>query len=126
MGLAKASVVMLYRRIDLYQNGRRWFIGIMLVIIAWSLFGIFALSFRCSGPHFWMDSPELCTSTSDILTALFITNIITDVFLIAFVVPGIWKLNMRKTMRIAVIALFSCRILCVLPKMNYQFLADMT
>jgi hypothetical protein len=111
IGLAKASVVMLYRRIDIYQSGRGWFLGIMSLVITWTVFGLFAFAFRCHGPHFWVDTEASCPASSGLLIAVLVTNIVTDVFLVLFVIPGIWKLTMRKTMRVAVIALFSCRFL---------------
>jgi hypothetical protein len=111
MALAKASVVMLYRRIDLYQSGRYVIWTVLATVGAWALLAVLALAFQCKTPEPWVLEQANCPYQDKLNIVVASTNIITDVVLVLFILPGITALNMRRTLRFAVIALFSSRLL---------------
>jgi hypothetical protein len=109
MGLAKASVVMLYKRIDIYQNSLKWFYTTVAAIVFWILFATFATAFQCRRPHLWQWSLDNCSHGVDYFFAIGILNVLTDILIIVHVIPGFWNLNMAQPLRFMVISLFSFR-----------------
>jgi hypothetical protein len=111
MGLAKASVVMLYRRINIYQNSHKLFYTVVATIVFWTIFSTFATAFQCRGPHLWQWNVDKCPRAVDYAFATGVMNVVTDILIVLYVIPGFWNLNMAQTLRLIVIFLFSCRIL---------------
>ncbi|KAF2671063.1 hypothetical protein BT63DRAFT_453444 [Microthyrium microscopicum] len=115
MALAKASVVELYRRINVYQSSRRISIILHLMIILWFLFTLFAITFRCKLPAPWFYTSDRCMASWPIFVSVVTTNIFTDLVIVLHVIPGLWRLQTSRKLRIGLIILFGSRLLVCIP-----------
>lgn len=109
MGSAKASVVMLFKRVAPSVH-RGYYIALALTA-GWAVFCFFSLAFQCPLPELWRFAPSRCPSRSSLNYAVIISNMVTDVIIAVGAYRKIWKLKMAKAARIKVIGLFGTRIL---------------
>ena len=134
-GAAKLSVVFFYRRIFrgmVFDICSKVVIGI---IIVWTVAFFFTILFQCQG-NFWalwstlFDFLTHCMSDLTYLEANSISDVVTDIFILALPVPmvssesltriesdfapQVWKLQMSTARKIGVCAVFLTGFLCVL------------
>jgi hypothetical protein len=119
MTFSKASVALLIRRLSVYHSSFfRSSIPVVLVGI-WAVFSLFASIFQCNLPNPWRATPSQCPARIGLLSTVIITNVITDFFLSIYIIPGVWRLSMKKNVRLTVIALFATRLaVCVVGIYN--------
>ena len=110
MGLAKLSIALLYRRLELYVHGRLYLIPLATAIF-WTVFSIFAVAFECHAPSPWLVSSSHCPEGSGLTIAVAVLNFLSDAVLVAFPLPGLWSLAMPIWSRVTVMLLFSSRIM---------------
>ncbi|KAI0118666.1 hypothetical protein GGR51DRAFT_497223 [Nemania sp. FL0031] len=110
-GLAKLSVLSLYRRIFSTPTFRALSMALMVIVVAWSVSFFFAYLFRC-GTHFWalwaplMYLLEYCYNSAPMFQALGISDVLTDVLILSLPLFWIWKLKMSTAKRWAVSGVF--------------------
>jgi hypothetical protein len=117
LGLVKLSVLFLYYRIFVITRSLKDLRSVILaaliaIIAAWGLSFTFALVFLCRGhfePEIYSDaavSAVQCNNGLDVGYSYAITDFITDVLILLFPIPLIWKLHLPLGQRVAVIGIF--------------------
>ncbi|KAI1196094.1 hypothetical protein F5X97DRAFT_224956 [Nemania serpens] len=115
LGLIKASFLAFYMRI-FAVNKRGWvhkfLLGMIWFIALWTTAFFFAQLFGCRLDFYayWRSTNDLltkCVQTKQLFLALSITDFITDVVLIIIPLPLIWKLNLSRRKKIAILLIFS-------------------
>ncbi|KAK8058155.1 hypothetical protein PG994_008603 [Apiospora phragmitis] len=112
----KASVLLSYRRI--FNNSTEWVRiatwGMLAMVAGWGLSFIMAMVFVCILIRKQWDTEILgtCYNAVEMYKALCITNIVTDLVIMALPVRVIWALQMRKAEKFALIVCFALG-LCV-------------
>ncbi|KAI1321388.1 hypothetical protein F5Y16DRAFT_70421 [Xylariaceae sp. FL0255] len=110
-GLAKLSVLYLYRRIFATPVFRLLSMLAIIFVGIWTLGFFFSYLFSC-GTRFWANwSPlfvllEDCFDTTPYFFALAITDVITDVIILALPYYWIWRLNISLAKRLAILGVF--------------------
>jgi hypothetical protein len=114
MSFSKASVTLLFRRLSVYQGSVFNSVTPIVSVGAWAVFSLFASIFQCSLPNPWRGPLDSCPTREGLWSTVIILNIISDFILAVYIIPGVWKLNMAKSMRLTVLSLFASRItVCV-------------
>jgi hypothetical protein len=89
----------------------RVYVGVSIAIVVWTAFAVFALAFQCGSTRPWVYTPERCSNRGAIWFPIIIFNFLSDAVLAFLFAPTLWTLNMARTQRMTVIALFSVRTL---------------
>ncbi|KAL2045928.1 hypothetical protein ABVK25_011924 [Lepraria finkii] len=111
-GLIKLSILFLWRRIFGHVRTFNIISWIMIgVIIAWSTAFFFATVFQCGLDWSLNWAPitvflTQCSNTPDMLTVFTVTDITTDLLIIAMPIPMIWSLQMSVRRKLAISAMF--------------------
>ncbi|KAF4620234.1 hypothetical protein G7Y89_g14586 [Cudoniella acicularis] len=112
IGFTKVSVILLYRRLF---GSEKWFSHmtsvVLPLIVIWALGFSFTLIFQCSPIHFSWHVPEMflapyCIKFLEFYLALPITDIITDIIVLAMPIPMVWKLQLPLKQKCAVGGMF--------------------
>ena len=110
---AKASIVFLIKRLSPFRTTHRLCYGLLGIISIWAIAETFVFAFQCSVP-----SPWNYTGTCVSLSAMYYTeatfDIITDLAVIVLPAWVIWGVQIPLRKRLAVIAVFSGRIVVVI------------
>ncbi|KAL4986521.1 hypothetical protein BDW68DRAFT_198014 [Aspergillus falconensis] len=109
LGLAKASLIILYYRIVGQQRLYRYALyAIAGVVVGYSIAITFALIFACRPiAKAWnMALPGTCVDQNGLYAATAITNTVTDVALILVAIPVVWGLNMPTIQKIGLFFMF--------------------
>jgi hypothetical protein len=104
----KLSQLCLYNRV-FSLHLRQWiWLGTSLVII-WAVAFTFSFIFLCKPikQQWSLERLGHCIDQMMVLKSLIATNIATDVFIFILPIRSVWKLQMRKTEKIAVISCFA-------------------
>ena len=112
MACAKLSVVSLVMRIPGDRSMRRPCQAASIIILLWTIFSLFAISFQCGAVHPWVYTPQNCAG--GLWYPVIILNMLTDALHAFFFTPVLWKLQTSRAMRLRVICLFGVRIVYVL------------
>ncbi|KAI1440008.1 hypothetical protein F5Y02DRAFT_32223 [Annulohypoxylon stygium] len=113
-GFIKLSIIFFYRRIFNPSKSDRFNLITIIcacIIVAWTMAYIFAVAFDC-GLHWtahWSSVADIinyCHGTQQLVESLLITDLITDVIIIALPMPIIWSLHLTLMRKIAITAIF--------------------
>ena len=110
-GLIKLSVLFLYRRL-FFGTVFRWYsLAVLILLASWSIAFFFAFAFQCgTHPQYWWTSVETIQkycSRDDISSLVFaVTDVFTDLLVLATPIPIIWKLQMSRTNKIGLSFIF--------------------
>ncbi|KAI3323419.1 hypothetical protein HD806DRAFT_85811 [Xylariaceae sp. AK1471] len=110
-GLAKLSVLYLYRRIFVTPLFNLLSMTLIILIGIWTIGFFFAYVFSC-GTRFWANWAPLaiflenCFDTTPYFYALAISDVLTDGLILALPYYWIWRLNMSMAKRFAVLGVF--------------------
>ncbi|KAF3058031.1 hypothetical protein GL218_05716 [Daldinia childiae] len=113
-GFIKLSIIFFYRRIFTTSKSDRFNLITIVcacIVVAWTLAYILAIAFNCGthwGAH-WGSVAEIityCQGTQQLVESLLITDLITDVIIIALPMPRIWGLHLTLARKIAITAIF--------------------
>lgn len=82
------------------------------VVAAWTLAFFFETVFQCgvNWPLNWAPIFTFlakCTASLDVLTAFGVTDVVTDLIIMAMPIPLIWTLQMPKRKKVAVTCIFA-------------------
>lgn len=104
----KLSQLCLYRRV-FSLHLRYWVWTGTALIIIWAVAFTFSFIFLCSPikQQWSLERLGHCIDQITVLKSLIATNIATDVFIFILPIRSVWKLQMRKTEKIAVISCFA-------------------
>ena len=110
LGIAKSSVIELHKRVSVYNCSKvSW--GLHAMVLAWVLFSTLTVALNCSLPRPWHFRPDKCFAVWEFYVCSIVTNIITDLFIVLHIIPGIRKMTMTRSLRSAIILLFCTRLL---------------
>ncbi|KAI1397064.1 hypothetical protein F4819DRAFT_490923 [Hypoxylon fuscum] len=116
-GFIKLSIIFFYRRIFITSKSDRFNLITIIcacVVVAWTLAYIFAVALDC-GTHWvahWGSVADLFAychggfEVQQIVESLFITDLVTDVIIIALPMPRIWSLHLTLGRKIVITAIF--------------------
>ncbi|KAF2457054.1 hypothetical protein BDY21DRAFT_33098 [Lineolata rhizophorae] len=119
---AKLSVTFLFVRLVPHLSLWR-FVSILSSIVAWSLFGLFAVAFQCGLPDPWTVPSPTCSTGGALFYPVGALNIATDALLAGFIMPFAWSLKLQRSSKVLVCTLFGSRfIVCGLQAGQFAFL----
>jgi len=110
----KLSQLFLYMRVFAIHI-KNWILAGMAVIIVWALVFTFVFIFLCNPvqQQWSLERIGRCMDQILVLKSLIMTNVLTDLFIFALPIRSVWKLQMRKTEKLAVISCFALGAACV-------------
>ncbi|KAF2747897.1 hypothetical protein M011DRAFT_43160 [Sporormia fimetaria CBS 119925] len=111
MYCAKGSIVLMFHQIIPHEpRGLRYLLPVICACAAASLC---LVAFQCQLPTPWMLKPASCSTSGRVHYATAALNMATDAMVAVWVVPAIWKLQMKKSDRQIVSLLLLARFLVV-------------
>jgi len=111
IGLVKISVLLFYRRIFVNKGFRQISLGLLVLMILWTTAFFLARTFTC-GTHFtafWESGPAIakyCFSYQDIEFGFAISDVVTDLMVLATPLHYIWQLQMSLSKKVGVSFIF--------------------
>lgn len=115
--LAKLSALLFILRLDPQATPaavQRMFIirwGIGGLIILWAVFSIFTLAFQCGIPRPWEFTVSKCVLNGRLYYVIISLDMVIDALLAFPLLPVIWALQMKRSLRIRVMCLLAARIM---------------
>lgn len=79
------------------------------MVVAWALVFTFMFIFLCSPikQQWTIERVGHCMDQIEVLKAIIMSNVVTDLFIFALPIPTVLRLQMRKTEKVAVISCFA-------------------
>ena len=110
-GVVKLSVLLLYRRIFVGPIFKKFSLGVCILVGIWSLAFFLAYAFECKThiTALWTSTEEIaeyCINTNAIDLGFGISDVLTDILVIAIPLPIILKLQMSAANKVGVGAAF--------------------
>ena len=110
-GVIKLSVLLLYRRIFIGSLFHVWSLTICGLIIMWSLSFTLGFGFECGtdASHLWRstkDSTSHCIDTTSISMAFAVSDLITDLLILAIPIPFVLRLQKSLGERLQICGIF--------------------
>lgn len=104
----KGSQLFLYLRV-FSVHLRNWIYAGLAIIVVWALIFTFVFIFLCNPvqQQWSLERIGHCMDQILVLKSLIMTNILTDLFIFVLPIRSVWKLQMRKTEKLAVISCFA-------------------
>lgn len=98
-GVIKMSVLLLYRRLFVGRSFNQYSLVMCGVTLLWSLGFFFAFAFECGTDlaHYWTSAQTIeqyCVDTDALYVGFVISDVLTDVLILAIPIPIVWKLQM--------------------------------
>ncbi|MCJ1352543.1 MAG: hypothetical protein MMC33_002527 [Icmadophila ericetorum] len=105
----KWSILLFYRRIFSVSGTKVPLLVIGVIVLCWSIASILASILSCVPvAGFWdKASPSKCINTTRFFLGVAIPNITTDLVILIFPLPMIWKLRMAKSQKVALMGVFT-------------------
>ena len=109
VGIIKISTLLLFARIFQSRNFIRTLWAVGLFISTYTLIFLLLLIFQCKSiKGFWDPNLEAdCMSSTKLLVGMAILNIMTDFLVVCLPLPLLWKLQMRRGMKLQVMGIFT-------------------
>ena len=110
-GVIKMSVLLLYRRLFVGRSFNHYSLIMCGVIALWSLGFFFAFAFECGTDlaNYWTSAETIeryCVNTDALDVGFVISDVLTDVFILAIPIPIIWKLHMSIVNKVGLTCIF--------------------
>lgn len=104
----KLSILFFYRRIFSTPQFRKWLYGVGALVVAWLLANNLSAALQCIPPQkFWRkDIHGHCFNFLTFVQALQISNIILDAVILALPVSAVLRLQMSRSKKLSVLAVF--------------------
>jgi hypothetical protein len=110
----KLSQLFLYMRVFAIHI-KNWILAGMVIVVVWAVVFTFVFIFLCNPvqQQWSLERIGHCMDQILVLKSLIWTNVLTDLFIFALPIRSVWKLQMRKTEKLAVISCFALGAACV-------------
>lgn len=104
----KLSQLFLYNRVFSGQL-KFWINAGIAIVVAWGLIFTFIFIFLCNPiqQQWSLERIGKCMDQITVLKSLIMTNILTDLYIFVLPIRCVWKLQMRKTEKFAVLSCFA-------------------
>lgn len=104
----KLSQLFLYMRVFALHI-RNWILAAIAIVAVWGLVFTFIFIFLCNPVQQQWTLVRIgrCMDQMLVLKCVIMTNVLTDVIIFALPVRSVWKLQMRKTEKMAVLSCFA-------------------
>jgi len=104
----KLSQLFLYMRVFAIHI-RNWILAGIAIVVIWGLVFTFIFIFLCNPvkQQWSLERIGRCMDQMLVLKCVIMTNVLTDVFIFALPIRSVWKLQMRKTEKFAVLSCFA-------------------
>ena len=104
----KLSQLFLYMRVFAIHI-KNWILAGIAIVIIWAIVFTFIFIFLCNPikQQWSLERIGHCMDQIFVLKALIATNVLTDLFVFALPIRSVWKLQMRKTEKLAVLSCFA-------------------
>ena len=88
---------------------KNWIRAGMAIVMVWAVVFTFVFIFLCNPiqQQWSLERIGKCMDQISVLKALIMTNILTDLFIFLLPIRSVWKLQMRKTEKVAVLSCFA-------------------
>ncbi|KAM0714578.1 hypothetical protein Q7P37_009874 [Cladosporium fusiforme] len=98
------------------SSSLKWWIYGIVVVILWALIFTFVFIFLCDPvkQQWSLERIGKCMDQIFVLKSLVMTNVMTDLCVFILPIRAVWKLQMRKTEKLAVISCFALGLACVI------------
>lgn len=85
------------------------------IVVAWAIIFNFVFLFLCDpiSQQWTVERVGHCMDQILLLKCLILTNMVTDLMIVALPIRSVWQLQMRKTEKLAVLACFGLGLACV-------------
>ncbi|KAI0481248.1 hypothetical protein GGR56DRAFT_688849 [Xylariaceae sp. FL0804] len=116
-----------FRIIEQVDRYRRVYIGLMTIVVSWTLAQIFVMIFTCSPVAGYWDISlnPTCLPEVKIQTVNAIGNMITDVIVLLLPMPVVWKLSLKKAQKLALMGIFGLGFFtCVISMLRLVFMRE--
>ena len=109
VGIIKISTLLLFARIFPSRNFIRILWAVGLFISTYSAIMVFTIIFQCKPVEgYWNSNREAdCLDSTKVLTAMASLNVVTDFLVVCLPLPLLWKLQMRRGMKLQLMGIFS-------------------
>ncbi|KAJ8130705.1 hypothetical protein O1611_g2929 [Lasiodiplodia mahajangana] len=111
--LTKISILLFYRRIFRGQKFSAITIALMVLSGAWgvsfffaTLFNCFPISYAWTSPNGTPEFEAHCYDPNPMFYGSAVSNMIVDIFILLIPAPNVWKLNIPRKRKIAVLGIF--------------------
>ena len=110
-GVIKMSVLLLYRRIFVGRTFNHYSLVMCGVIALWALGFFFAVAFSCGTnlANFWTSAQTIeqyCVNTNALYLGFAISDVLTDILILAIPIPIVWKLHMSVENKVGLTCIF--------------------
>lgn len=117
-GFIKLGVLVLYRRIFVGKTFERFSLGMCVLIGLWPLAFFFTTAFQCkTDAAAWWTSAKTsalyCDKSQDIELGFVVSDVATDLMILAIPVPQMWKLQISVWRKIIITCIFLLGLLSV-------------
>ena len=111
LGVVKLSVLLLYRRLFVGRFFNGYSLTMSALVVLWSLSFTFAYAFQCGTKlsYYWTSAAtieEYCDNTNAIDLGFVVSDVMTDLLLLATPLPIIWRLQLSMPQRIGLCGIF--------------------
>ena len=109
VAMVKLSILLFYRRIFPQRSFKYALYGVALIIVTWATISNFISIFQCSPiPRTWNPRiPGKCINSIVFFLSQCAQNTSTDLIVLLLPLPLIWKLQVPKSQKVALIGVFS-------------------
>ena len=110
-GIIKLSVLLLYRRLFVGEIFNRYTLAMCAIIALWSLSFFFGFAFECHTniTNYWTSPATIeahCDNTSALVLGFAVSDVLTDLMILAIPIPIVWRLHMSTRSKIGVTGIF--------------------
>ena len=111
-GVIKTSVLLFYRRLfAIDATFRRCTLALCIIVFLWTLSFFFAFTFQCGShiSYYWTSVAlieKYCVDTTALELGFAISDVITDIMILAVPQPILWRLKVSKVQRVALCGIF--------------------
>lgn len=117
-GFIKLGVLVLYRRIFVGKTFERFSLGMCVLIGLWPLAFFFTTAFQCKtdAAAWWTSAKTIalyCDKSQDIELGFVVSDVATDLMILAIPVPQMWKLQISVWRKIIITCIFLLGLLSV-------------
>ncbi|RDW72596.1 uncharacterized protein DSM5745_07768 [Aspergillus mulundensis] len=112
LSLTKLSTILLIWKLTPSKSLRLHCTITAGVVVGWTIFALFGISFQCQLPEAWLYRPERCAGEGALFYPIAVVNILTEIVLVVLPFIMMQNVQMAAQKRVKILCSFSSR-LCV-------------